>query len=258
VNSVEYVKKYQNPPIDEVVCGLRFGSIPGLDAVTVGFYAKERREDFPRHEVQPPIGGAGFIIGSGAMPIRIWLVSANDEFVVQVQHDRFFVNWRARGGAYPKFSGDAGILPKFKAECERFWTFCERELGHRPELAGIELAKIDQIPEGVYWNGLSDLGKLVPWLADLPKFSHSERPLIGMRFVEPRDNGKLSVVFDLGTLTDGKGQTLRTLKLESRIERAVEGGIDTALEAFKLANDEINEVFDVVIPEQERSKRFNG
>lgn len=253
------LQKFRAPPINEVVCGLMFEAVPGLDPLTIGFYAKERASDFPRHELHPALGAPTVILGGGAVPIRAWLMSVDDAFVIQLQADRFYLNWRARGTEYPRFSGfegREGIVQKLIREFEQFGIFCEREFGKKPVVTGFELAKIDQLIEGKHWNGLKDLGEVVPWLRTVPSFSHSDSPLISIRFVEPRPGGQLSVSLDLATGKNGDGP-VRLVKLESRIIRGGKGEIGAMSEEFLQANEELNEVFSAVIPLEQAMRRFN-
>jgi hypothetical protein len=100
-------KKLASPPIEEVVCGLCFPSIPELDPIAVGRFSHDIRDEYRQHAVQPPVTDqAGFTFALGAGPLRSWLISENDEWVIQLQHDRFYLNWRQRGGDYPRFSDE--------------------------------------------------------------------------------------------------------------------------------------------------------
>ena len=252
-------RKYTKPPINEVVCGLRFEAVPGLDPLTIGVYAKERESEFPKHELHPALGVAPVIVPGEGMPIRAWLISEDEAFVIQLQADRFYLNWRARGSKYPTFSGyegSPGILPRMTEEFDRFGAFCKKMFGQTPKVIGIELAKIDHFPEGEYWRELDDLGELIPLMLTMPKFSRSDKAMIGMRFVEPRDGGNLSVSLDLGTIQES-GALTRFVKLESRIEREVRGDLEAIKGAFSGANQELNEVFDALISESEALRRFN-
>ncbi len=236
-----------------------FEAIPGLDPLTIGFYARQREADFPKHELHPALGAAPIIMGGSSVPIRVWLISRDEAFVIQMQGDRFYLNWRARGGEYPRFSGAEGregIVDKLRGEFEKFSAFCEHEFGKRPAVSGFELAKIDQLIEGKHWKGLEDLGEVVPWLRTVPSFSRSDSPLISVRFVEPREGGQLSVSLDLATGKDEQGP-VRLAKLESRIVRSGKGDIGAVSEEFLRANEELNEVFTAVIPLEQAVRRFN-
>jgi hypothetical protein len=44
----------ERPPIVEVVCGLVFDPLP-LDGMLLGVYWDERKDDFPKRSLQPPL-----------------------------------------------------------------------------------------------------------------------------------------------------------------------------------------------------------
>lgn len=123
---------------------------------------------------------------------------------------------------------------------------------------GIELAKVDLLREGRYWDGLDDLAKMLPWLADFASFSVSKAPAVALNFEEPRGPGTLMVSLALGAESRPDGSSQRALRIETHLRGPVGEG-DAALEdAFFAANRELNHVFERLIPKEERTKRFQG
>lgn len=143
------IDSLRTPPIVEVVCGFMFDEIPSLDAMLVGKFWSSKSDAYPRRELKPPVReSSGFTVLEGVGPIRCWLISARDEWVVQVQPDRFYFNWRKRGDSYPRFGdhdGARGVLSQALEEFGAFTAFCEKETQEQCRLGRIELTKIDDV-----------------------------------------------------------------------------------------------------------------
>ena len=163
------------PPILEVVCGVLFEALPDLDPVRVGLFWAEHRERYAKHELHPPIrDGAGFELLQGIGPVRSWLLSPGEEYVLQLQPDRLYFNWRRRGDAYPRFNtyGDnPGVLDRMLAELDRVSAFVKAQ-GVALVPHTIELAKIDHIA----FNGFDEMVALVPAFKGLQDLSRSAFP----------------------------------------------------------------------------------
>jgi hypothetical protein len=183
--------------------------------------------------------------------------------VLQIQHDRFYLNWRRRERAYPTFSGIPergirGLKDRALEEFGRFSEFCERELRTRPLPNRIELAKVDLMSEGPDWKAGENLARLVTWLRPMVEFSASGCPQVALRYYEPRSGGALAVSIECGAAGAGASQVGsqgqgRVLKVESRVTSDTQGSDARALqEALERANRELNdEVFAKLIPQGE-------
>lgn len=133
------------------------------------------RERYPRTEHHPPIGAVVELFGSkgpsrGVVTIeshfplgRCWYLSEDDQRVIQVQQDRFTLNWRRTGADTPYPSYDA-LRDLFRKELEAFRSFIvEEKLG---EFAPVqcELTYINHLPSGEGWSTANELaGVIAPW-----------------------------------------------------------------------------------------------
>ncbi len=245
------------PPINEVICGLTFEALPEIDPLLLGVYWETRRADFPNHQLQPPISDdATPLLLTGLPPIRTWLVSADDVFVLQIQTDRFYLNWRARGKEYPRFSDHEarpGLLTKLLSEFDAFSHFCRTRLGRAPGPLRVELAKVDHLRQGQHWRDFSDLARVIPWLDAFAHFSATPDPAVGLRFLEEREDGRLLISVDTALSRASDGSTYRVLKLETRISRPVTGELHAE---FMRSNTILNDVFFAMIPKDQRDIRF--
>jgi uncharacterized protein (TIGR04255 family) len=153
---------YTDPPIDEVVIGLMFMSVGGVLTNHIAKYRDAVKNDLPGLQYQarlplqletlsdgglqpqPPFGFAPLIMPQGIQPgQRTWLVSANDESVVQLQDDLFMSNWRRRQGSYPHFE------QLMKVFWERFSLFRDQindDMAIPLQLQQLEVTYINWVP----------------------------------------------------------------------------------------------------------------
>jgi uncharacterized protein (TIGR04255 family) len=255
MTSAPPLEHLEDAPIDEVACGVTFVSLAGLDPIMVGSYWRERADEYPGHQLRTPIRNAAALmeVVGEVPPLRTMLISKDEQFVIQVQADRFYLNWRRRGGAYPRFNkreGKAGVLQRAMDEYRAFGQFCARALGAAPVVTGIELAKIDVVREGVYWKDLTQVAEILPCLRDFIGFTASDKPSVLLRFTEPRAGGVVQINVALG-----ESKSARVLTLETR--RSRETNAEQVEAAFQEANQELNQVFAGLIPKEQRDKYFN-
>lgn len=249
--------RLKEPPIVEVVCGFAFDPVPAIDPVAVGDYWRTRRsEDFSSHELRSPVAeGPGLRFAQGVGPLRTWLVSRDDEYVLQVQPDRLYFNWRKRDGGYPHFrdEGDEkeGILSRSLREYSEFASFAKTSLGTELRLRRVELAKIDMLLEGRDFSDPDDLAQLVPAVA-ASRLAPGGETSVTLSLVEEVDGCR--VLFQMQNHVPGpKGE--RALHLESRASR--EAGTDLR-DGFTKLNAVVNGVFFGMVKGAGDGNRFGG
>jgi uncharacterized protein (TIGR04255 family) len=246
------LERLDKPPIVEVVCGVLTDPLIGLDPLVLGTYWVGRRSEYPKHNILPPISRTpGLMVGQGAMPQRTWFITEDDSFVLQFQPDAFYLNWRARGDKYPRFSRD-GVLERALRELEHFSSFCDAELGRKPVPRAVELAKIDHFVGGRDFHGKDDLVKMLPCLESPLSVAVSEEPELAMNIQEQQGDQFLQVSLATIRRPDRNGTVLQ---LETIIRHPVSGFADLR-PAFEDANQKANEVFGAWVPKEQRSLRF--
>jgi uncharacterized protein (TIGR04255 family) len=168
--------QFERPPVVEVVCGVQFGSLPGLRTAHVGVFWDLIREEFPSVDEAPPLPVVietqgpflPFEIEIGLTPPipRSWFRTADGHGLVQLQRDRFVYNWK-------RDSPDDGDYPSYDVvivDFERLWSvfteFVAREkLGElvprQLELAYVNIIPVDSIPDGdaVFVDHTPDLSR---------------------------------------------------------------------------------------------------
>ena len=162
--------KYENPPIDEIVCDILFDSIKDLRTGHFGILWEKFRPDFPEiedHILLAPVPEDLETPNKLLLP-RIWFVHKNENEVVQVQQNRFIHNWRKRqpDDEYP---GYEKVIENFERYLSRFQQLLAEENLGNLVARKYELTYIDLIPEGQGWENFDDLEKIFPNLLSLTK-----------------------------------------------------------------------------------------
>ena len=254
--------KLEEPPIFEVVCGVLFKPLSELDPVVLGAFWQSRRTEYPRREFKVPIApqvpeGLLVQLGPDVGPLRTWLISKDDVFIIQVQQDRFYLNWRARRDDYPRFNdwdGKKGLLARFVFELTLFVQFVSRELGVKVELQGFELAKVDRFVQGKHWTTAADLAGLLPMLRPaLEIVSLEGEPEVAVRLTTPLKDGSMDISIE-ALARVGQPQA-RAFKLECRRSVRIPLAVDDLPAAMKLSNAELNDLFVRLVPEQVRFQK---
>ena len=209
-----------------------------IDIFDLGRYWVDLREKYPRKELHPAIqDNAGFALGVPAL--RGLFVSDDDAKVLQLQKDRMYVNWRKRHAEYPRFSsGEGALKPTAIAELDAFAKFCQYELGQQIRPHQVELAKIDMIEKGRYWDSFDELRQLLPITDSFEEFRKTEQPEFAIKFSE--SGPQFTTTLNFATARAQKGE-LAAVKVETRVSvHITDLGIESA---FSAANERSNEAF---------------
>ena len=163
--------KYKNPPINEIVCGVRFAPIEQLQSGHFGILWQKFRPDFSKTEDQNLVGPVSQedIGNSDKIPLpRIWFIHNKENELIQVQRNRFLYNWRKRRveDEYPGYKRVAENFEKYLSHFRRF--LLEEELGNL-DAKEYELTYIDLVPQGQGWENFGDLEKVFPNFLSLTK-----------------------------------------------------------------------------------------
>jgi uncharacterized protein (TIGR04255 family) len=151
---------YDAPPLVEVVFGRQFDPLQLSVAHAGLLWERLDREAYPHVQEQPPLppvieafdeqGAPEIYIGDVLSP-RLWFTSREHDSLIQLQRDRFLVNWRAGGQPYPRYSA---LFPKFEAVWATFENFVQAELGLAPSMRQFELTYVNHIPWAPSWPDL--------------------------------------------------------------------------------------------------------
>jgi uncharacterized protein (TIGR04255 family) len=167
---------FENPPIGEVVCGIRFRSLTQFQAPHYGIFWDEIKKDFPRCRTVPAITGgrppiellanepteftAQIQVNVPDMP-RVWFISRDDTCLVQMQPDRLLFNWREGPShkPYPRFKN---IIAQFRPIFRKFKRFLHNnQLGELSLLQG-EVTYINHIKISGGFDSFAAIGEVFP------------------------------------------------------------------------------------------------
>lgn len=240
---------FKKPPIVEVVMGVFFEPIASLDPMLLGTYWSERRDDFPTRKLAPAVADRpGLLFSAGVAPTRCWLESDDEQYLVQLQPDRFYFNWRRRHAEYPRFGdhgGKAGVCTRGLSEYERFASFCEREGAAKPTVRRVELSKVDRVA----YTDREDLAKLVPLTASLAPLLRSTDPEIDVRIAERHEDVDLMVQLTAAVMTP---DLVHTLHVELRASVSCD---EPTAEIFRRLEDCVDAPFEQLFSD-EAKRRF--
>lgn len=234
------------PPIVEVVCGVKFEPIPALDSLRHGLYWARIRERYPRAEAHPLLTNPNARIVSEFPLQRTWFVSGDDEVVIQLQFDRFYVNWRKRHSVYPRFDGDEqSVYRRFEREFDGFRVFLRDLLDVAPRIEGIELSKVDVLDHPADWVDINDLGVMIPRLRSAVRTDEILHLNVNVGTAYPIEDGVLHTAFR--TVSGPSGPRIHA---EFRLTTTLR---DEELETcFTRANGHLNAAFLTEFPDAEQ------
>lgn len=161
----EPLPEFGNPPVSEVAVSIHFSPLKNWRAAYAGVFWSEITNDYPQAQSLAPLmyPAEKFEELTFQSPqvtfqpqdpemLRFWFLSQDGTKLIQIQRDRFIVNWRKVVGneIYPRY--DAEIRPRFLRELTRFRKFIsDHVLG---EIDGVqcEITYVNDFIRGVDWN----------------------------------------------------------------------------------------------------------
>lgn len=160
--------EFLTPPIVEVVIGVSFKRLKLL-LPHYGIYWSSLQPDFPKVLEAPPIQRVlerfpdddnppiiDLEVTTRPILPRQLFASADDSHLIQIQEDRFILNWRrvSEEEEYPRFSN---VFKQFESRLEEFKSFLEK-IGQRLEPVQYELTYLNHL-EGF---GLQKIETVIP------------------------------------------------------------------------------------------------
>jgi len=178
-----------------------------LSSVHYGQFWTSMRNEYPLFEDKPPIaeGAQGRVEVLEMPPLRrMFLLNSDASYLMQIQPDRFFHNWRK--------TTDESHYPHFEANKQRFlsaWRrFTEFTTGNQlgsPEITHYELTYVNQIlsDPGTFPPGIEKFVPLFSWSgARSEKFlPDPNKVALDLSFALPQDKGRLRIVMNHGIRT---------------------------------------------------------
>ncbi len=194
---------YRNPPINEVVCGMRIHPADNLLIPHIGLLWDKFRAEYPRLQHTQPLAttkGEIAVDKVTKLPIpRIWFISNSDDQLIQFQNDRFYFNWRKRKNDYPRYKN---MMSNFEIVFRAVKAlFNEFELGELEPIE-YELTYLNHIPRGNGWETIDDLSNIFSdfhWNKSDTRFLHHPKEVgWAADFSFPDQKGHLSISLKQG------------------------------------------------------------
>ncbi len=195
---------FENPPVEEVVCGIHFTGVEWTD-IHFGLFFAELNGRYQKTHRRPPLtlfrprsqehSEITLVAVNSLEPPLMWYESHESPFLLQIQNDAFFLNWRGQSSAfaYPHFrtreGGEEGVWDRFLREWDVFQDFCKKLSLGTPEVLDCHLAYVDHLSHGEVWNNPIDL---VGWIKPLDGLKNFEA-LLSLNLTFQYESGSLPV-----------------------------------------------------------------
>jgi len=205
--SADKLPSYRHPPVNEVVCGIRFQPFPDFTIPYIGLLWNRFREQYPRVQHAPPlaVGPDQILVDTvtGVPLPRVWFMNQEDNQLIQFQPDRIYFNWRQRQDVYPRYEN---VIRNFEEVLDTVQTFLKESGFAEFSPVECELTYLNHIVRN---PGVETVNELQRVFRDFswdksPRFLPSPSSASwGMRFALPEKKGYLSASLKEGTLREG-------------------------------------------------------
>ena len=151
---------FRKPPLTEVSFGVRFKTPAEFSSAYIGRFWAQIAKDFSQAVDRPPIFDPKAAFGEDSFAPRVWLVHKDQALLLQIQRDRFYVNWRRIGEpnkVYPSFNL---LQPSFTRYFGEWRSFVDTSGLGQLEIVGCELTYTNFVSPNSRWKGLSEVGKV--------------------------------------------------------------------------------------------------
>lgn len=216
---------FARPPLVEVACGIAHEPVGALQAPHLGLLRDRlggEYRDFESHPPLPPTRRPGesvaLEIGPSVFLPRLWFLSVDGQWIVQVQRDRFVLNWRKHGDhPYPRFQQ---VWRRFEDHWGQWASFIQEEVGDRqPVPLQFELTYVNHVVVGDKLKSAGDIGEVVPAFGGVPRSIGHLGALGGFQsaceFSPPDFPGRLTFVAQTTTSQFHGGKSALALQLSA-------------------------------------------
>lgn len=160
---------FKKAPVTEVALSIEFLPLDKWDFSSALLFGKILSGEYPKIEVKQPLFSEIEKFGDefwqqNQMKVemmdqnaqRFWFVSDPPNWIIQVQKDRFVLNWRKITGEeeYPRY--EQVIRERFTDELSRFFKFVEDQSIGKISVTQCEVTYVNDIPRVEYWNSLNE------------------------------------------------------------------------------------------------------
>lgn len=152
-------KRFKNPPVVEVVAGIQFADLNAVEFFSSieSLWITLGKDFYVSREIKQPLSKLDedgqnrlrFVQSNDDfMPPRMWFLSKEKEFLVQVQADRLIFNWRklsdAEDGCYSNY--ETKVWAHFDKAITQLDKYVQTKLGQKLLIEAMELSYYNAIP----------------------------------------------------------------------------------------------------------------
>ncbi len=188
---------FRKPPVVEVAVGVQFEPLERLGVAQLGLLWSRYRNRYPITEHHPPIAPVNEVIEEVVLaqpeirfepkfPVpRCWFLTTTKTQLIQVQQDRFLVNWRRleTGEEYPSYRK---IRAVFESGLDEFRDFLSKEDLGDITPNNCEVTYVNHLPKGEGWDKPGELHKILALWSGRHSDSFLSEPEdvdVGIRYV---------------------------------------------------------------------------
>lgn len=201
--------EFHRPPVTEVAISVQFEPLAWWRVAHAGLFWSQIKSDYPLTEAQIPLPPQverfeedrlfpqAPTLSIGAVDpdtARVWFLSEDQTKIVQVQQDRFIINWRQIGGTekYPRYAEE--LRPRFEREYRIFQSYVNTYDTAILNVQQCEITYVNDIARGEGWTTLSEATSLFsPWWGSYTDgfLPTPEAVNVSGSFAMPNEQGRL-------------------------------------------------------------------
>jgi uncharacterized protein (TIGR04255 family) len=206
---------FLKPPINEVVIGKAFEPLQGFLVPYFGRFWDLIQDEFPKCEHAPPVvdpaGEPPTDPATGILLPRVWFSSEEPTRLLQLQVDRFYLNWRQTNEKeeYVRFDK---VYEDYQRFSTLFGVFAAGQLAAEMIPRRYEMTYVNVFRKGVEWNDFQDISKVVrgfDFLHDTGVLAAISQGQVRLEYVMRDCPGRLAVTLALAKNTITQEPALR-------------------------------------------------
>jgi uncharacterized protein (TIGR04255 family) len=223
--------KFRKPPVAEVAISVFFNGLPGLKTAHIGKFWNLIEKDYPKTQdllpiVEGPASIQQLVSPDSPLPLRrVFLISADDTFVTQIQQNFFAHNWRKikETDEYPSFDRPSEL---FLSRWEIFQDFLRGINAGEMIPTRYEITYVNQFvePKGAFPLALERYSPVISLrhAQDEPLVSAPKALTADLEYDLPAKLGTLRVAFKQGERPADKMEVMQ-VDLTARVFQTPDG-----------------------------------
>jgi uncharacterized protein (TIGR04255 family) len=242
---------FDRPPLVEVALGIEWVPLADFGAIQMARLAQRWSDRYPIMQEHPPLPpnppiglndhvNGGLIVNVGAPSIRLWLLTEDEDQLVQIQRDRLILNWRASKNVSPYPRYHDALRSTFAHEYDQFLAFVAEARLPTPRPISVEATYVNLIPR--LGDGPQDLSTILR--SQIPftdRLGLPQTTFLQHRWESTNQDGAVSVLrLDVEAQANGASTTLN---LSARSAITTPTGTDSVLRSMDVCHDEIVAAF---------------